>query len=170
MEKLYGYGGWVRFREPSAAHSTYLRFRADGTLAELHVSAGSRDVTPGLLRGIPLARYRASARARPDLLFGAGMFHHPVTDLTASLDEAAFPHGQPSGPERRFRLKPPSEIVLTDGFLRDVARAYEDAVAHGESPNITLSSQSGHPRRTIERWVYVARKRGFLAPVRRGDS
>ncbi len=165
MECVYGWGGWVRFREAKSVYVTYLRFARDGSVADLFIDGGSREVTPALLRQLPLARYQARALARPDLLFG-GLFTAPVPELRGILSTELFSHGQRTVDSRsRVTLQPPVDVVLTDGFLQDVARAYQNAVAHGERPNVALANQSGHPKRTIERWVYQARKRGLLPPA-----
>ena len=68
------------------------------------------------------------------------------------------------------RLTPASPADgLTDEFLGQVAAAYRAAVARGERPNKALAEQSGYPPRTAERWVYLARKKGLLAPTRPGS-
>ena len=67
--------------------------------------------------------------------------------------------------------EPPPDGRLSDDFLRDVARAYTAAITRGERPNQTIAKSiknGGYPVRTIERWVYMARKRGFLPPTRKG--
>jgi hypothetical protein len=79
----------------------------------------------------------------------------------------------PSVPrDTSYRLKPPSG-GLTDEFLTTVARAYAAAVARGEPPNRTLHVDAGfdptREPRTVERWVYLARKRGIMPPARKGS-
>jgi hypothetical protein len=54
---------------------------------------------------------------------------------------------------------------LTDEFLTDVARAYSAAVMRELPPATTLAELSGYPRRTVESWIYKARKRGLMAPA-----
>jgi transposase len=58
---------------------------------------------------------------------------------------------------------------LTDKFLSDIARAYAAAVARREPPNKTIAADAAVPIRTVERWVYTARKRGIMAPTRKGS-
>jgi hypothetical protein len=85
-----------------------------------------------------------------------------------------------------YRLKPedmPSRGRLDDAFMRQLARAYTAAVARGESPNVTIAHDIGYPIgpgengkpvqhgvRTVQSWVYQARKRGYLPPARKGAA
>ena len=57
------------------------------------------------------------------------------------------------------------EHGLTDAFLADVGRAYGAAVARRQPPATTLAKLAGVDRRTVESWVYKARKRGIMAPA-----
>lgn len=172
MKVTYGPGGWARIED--ATYVIYLRFSEDQSLADLVIEGGSRGISPRLVRSMPLGRYVAAALSRRDLLFGWGMFHSPEAAAFASRvhdgltgEEGVFGFASQalSRPRKRIRLAPPAEIALSDAFLRDVAAAYLDAVRHGERPNIALANQSGHPKRTVERWVYRARQKGFLPPA-----
>jgi hypothetical protein len=69
-----------------------------------------------------------------------------------------------------FRLTSGPTEGLTDEFLRDVARAYKDAVARGEKPNVAIKEQTGYPLKTVQRWVYTARLRGIMPRGRRGAA
>jgi hypothetical protein len=57
------------------------------------------------------------------------------------------------------------ENGLTDAFLGDVARAYRASVARRMPPAKTLAALAGVDRRTVESWVYKARKRGIMPPA-----
>lgn len=57
------------------------------------------------------------------------------------------------------------EHGLTDAFLADVGRAYRAAVARRMSPAKTLSQLTGVDQRTVQSWVYKARKRGIMPPA-----
>lgn len=72
--------------------------------------------------------------------------------------------------DSEYRLKAGPNEGLTDGFLHQVARAYAAAMVRGERPNVSISEQTGHPLRTVQRWVYMARKRGIMSPGRRGRA
>ena len=66
-------------------------------------------------------------------------------------------------------LSAPSE-GLTDEFLTHVAAAYRAAVASRKQPGPELANQAGVPVRTVHRWVYTARMRGFIPPAGRNRS
>jgi 8-oxo-dGTP diphosphatase len=59
-------------------------------------------------------------------------------------------------------LSAPGPEGLTDEFLRHVAAAYRVAVASRKQSGAELAAQAGVPVRTVHRWVYLARQRGFL--------
>jgi hypothetical protein len=97
----------------------------------------------------------------------------------AAAAQAATVHGAqrvakrrpPEGeaPDVSYRLAAPTG-GLTDEFLRSVGRAYAAAIARGESPNVTLAADAQVPRRSVERWVYLARKsRAMPAAARKGS-
>jgi hypothetical protein len=70
-----------------------------------------------------------------------------------------------------YRLtQPPGPDGLSDEFLSRVGRAYVAAALRGEPPNRTIHEDVGfNPTakpRTVERWVYEARKRGIMPPAR----
>jgi hypothetical protein len=133
-------------------------------VVELYMRTEGSEITAGDLRHLPLARVRAQALSRPDLI--VMMDQQPAPDIHAAIREA-FAHEipVPTGP---FELSPTSpEGGLTDAFLRDVAAAYRSAVARGLRPNIALAEQArNYSRRSVERWVYLARKAGHLEPSR----
>jgi hypothetical protein len=55
---------------------------------------------------------------------------------------------------------------LSEEFLRELSRAYRAAVVRGEAPNVAIAEGTGAPVRTVQRWVYEARKRGIMPPAR----
>jgi hypothetical protein len=70
-----------------------------------------------------------------------------------------------------YRLRSgPGPDGLTDNFLARVARAYAAAIARGEPPNKTITEDlgPGTSPRTVERWVYEARKRKIMTAARMG--
>jgi hypothetical protein len=79
----------------------------------------------------------------------------------------------PMGRERdhakppKLKLDPPEDGRLTDEFLRSVALAYEAAIARLiHAPAKKLGTLAGVSDRTVHRWVYLARKRGLMAPAK----
>jgi hypothetical protein len=61
-------------------------------------------------------------------------------------------------------LKRPKGKRLDDAFHRDVADAYESAVAHGLNPNKTIAGDVDVEISTVAAWVKRARRLNFLEP------
>lgn len=72
--------------------------------------------------------------------------------------------------EREFRLASGPTEGLSDEFLRSVARAYTAAVMRGERPNKAIAEQTGYPVKTVQRWVYLARKSKIMPPGQKGRA
>ncbi len=168
---LRGGGGWTYYNEVEPSGELFVRLDDEGRVVELYMNRGGTEITGADLRGLRLDRIRALAQARPDL--AAFALDWPTPDVRGEALRA-FPEGwHKSLPEPT-----PSDVVLTPdapadgitpGFLRFVAAAYTAAVARGERPNKALAAQSGYPQRTVERWVYMARKGGYLPPTLPGS-
>ena len=73
-------------------------------------------------------------------------------------------HKQVTPPE--LKLDPPEDGRLSDEFLRTVAVAYEAAIAQRRPPAKTLGKIAGVSDRTVHLCVYLARKRGLMAPAK----
>ena len=66
-----------------------------------------------------------------------------------------------------YRLtQPPGPDGLSDEFLSRVRRAYVAASLRGEPPNKTMAADVQASPRSVERWVYEARRRGIMPPAR----
>ena len=167
---IRGSGGWVFFDELETGGDLYTRL-VDGRIVEIYLTKNGEEVTPADLRRLPLSRVRAQALSRPDLL-RAGELKPDPPDVNATV-RTAFPETWiKAKPQKRppVTLRPDSpEGGLTDTFLRDVAAAYRDAVGRGLRPNKALAEQTQSARRTVEKWVYLARKKGLLEPTRPGS-
>ncbi len=170
---INGGGGWTYFDDVEAIGGVYARLDSEGRVVELYLHNNGGEITTAAVRRLPLHRLRAIAQSfrhqRPDLAAFAQDW--PVPDVLTEVKRAF--------PPTWIKEKPPSanDVVLTpqspaagitDDFLRTVASAYGAAVARGERPNKALAAQSNSPQRTVERWVYLARKGGFLAPTQQG--
>lgn len=59
---------------------------------------------------------------------------------------------------------------LTDGFLKELAEVYMEAIAQGIYPAPLIADQTGAPVATCRRWVAMARKRGFLPEGTQGRA
>lgn len=64
----------------------------------------------------------------------------------------------------------PGPDGLTDAFLARVGRAYAAAMLRGERPNKAIARDCQHAVKTVQRWVYEARKRGVMPPARQGTQ
>lgn len=182
MQMTRGRAGWWHYDDPSGQASVFMRL-TDGAVSELYLKADpAAEIDGAALRALPLARMRALVTDRPDLVaaLDAALGDSQVPDLDKSLEATAFPAGwiKERKPRSRtddsVRLSPTSSANgLTDAFLQEVADAYRAAVARGEPPNQSLAAQVGFPPKkrqaTVERWVYLARKKGYLSPTRRGS-
>ncbi|TDD26535.1 hypothetical protein E1218_13040 [Kribbella turkmenica] len=145
----------------------------DGKLVEIYLNGRGHEITPKQLRELPLLRMRSATMVRPEIqaVMAAETAKHPDLDVAGEVDRA---YGVGADTAKWFRdkavkLKPPSD-GLTPQFLQDVAAAYTSAVARGERPNVALAEQTGFAPRTVQRWVYLARKAGHLAPTRPGET
>lgn len=169
---LRGGSGWAYSDETDIDGEVYVRLDEEGRVVELYLTKNGAEITPVDLRRLPLVRMRAQARARPDLWFIAESDPDLQADVHAEVRRAFPPTWITDSPRQTppFELSPSSpEAGLTDAFLQDVATAYRDAVSRGLRPNITLAQQAQHEKRTVEKWVYLARKKGFLEPTRPGS-
>ncbi len=171
--QIPGGGGWVYSDELEAGGELCIRLDPDGRVIELYLRKAKGEITLGDLKRLPISKVRARALSRPDLIL-AMMQTCPAPDVYDVVKRAFPPTWIPekaTSEETPFELSPTSpEGGLTDAFLRDVAAAYRDAVARGLRPNKALAEQTQHySQRTVERWVYLARKKGLLEPTRPGS-
>ncbi len=180
---MIGDGDWTRFEdEPHVPGVVYVRL-GDGGFSEMYVKMTDRPIKASDLRRLPLAQMYAMTASRWDIRLM--LADYPDVQVPPEIDgvlEVAFPAG-PKGQadvDSTAVLKPPSN-GLTSDFLRQVAAAYQAALARGERPLKSLAEQVGgklpegapasaHPhRRIVERWVYLSRKAGHLPPTTRGS-
>lgn len=170
----YGKDGWVRYEEEGVPGAVYVRLDRDLQAIAVHIDREGWPISAAELRALPLAKIRSLAADGPAAgrpLNDAEV--NPATRVSKAL-EAAFATSrgaeQPWGADTSTRLTAESpKAGLTDDFLTEVATAYRAAIARDERPNKALSEQSGYPIRTVERWVYLARKKGVLPPTKPGS-
>lgn len=66
-----------------------------------------------------------------------------------------------------YRLAaPPGPDGLSAEFLDQVRKAYVAATLRGEPPNKAIAADVQASPRSVERWVYEARRRGIMPPAR----
>lgn len=141
---------WVRFGKDNRDRLT--------RIVELHVA----DPTPAKLRRVPLRRIQAAATMRGaglvQLMLALGIDTEPPVGM---LSTTPAPDEQ-MALERRYKLKWKRRQPIDKGFLRDVAHAYESAVAFGLNPRKTIVDDTGAADATVAGWVLEARRNGYL--------
>jgi hypothetical protein len=121
--------------------------------------------TPEKLRKIPFNRIHAAVTMRGagavQLVLAMRLKEEPAPDMFTT---------RPEGMEltHRFRLKRPAGKRLHDDFYKDVAHAYQNAVAHGLRPRKAIVEDTGAADATVAAWVLEARKRGYLPKAKAG--
>lgn len=166
-------------------------------VTELYIDGRGSPINAAALRKLPLSYleqwigHSNPARARlsvagPDLSRLASYFattfgkaQHWVADSWRAQYDNSDVRQAPMGDGKRTRgrseepesgellLSAPEDGRLSDAFLSDVVRAYNEAVARRLPPAITLGNLADVSPRTVHRWVYTARKRGVMPPATR---
>jgi hypothetical protein len=170
---IRGGGGYAWTNDLEGGGEVFVRLDDQGRVIEVFLTKRGEEITPTDLRQLPLTRIRAQAMSRPDLWMAVSQDPALRADLYAEASRA-FPfrwieHAREQREAAPFELSPSSAAVgLTDQFLEDVARAYQSATSRGLRPNVALAEQAQAPKRTVEKWVYLARKKGLLPATRPG--
>lgn len=184
-----GNAGWVRCAFDDREHRVYLRFTPDerGRLAarELVIDSDGGSLTAQTAR-IPIgeieARVNGDSRIYDDILrtwqnsspVGGPADGSAVAVLVSHFGgvHAGKHKHRPSSPSAStstaYRLSEVPNAGLTDEFLGRLRRAYFAAIQRGEAPNKAIATDLHLSRRTVERWVYIARQRGIMPPARTG--
>jgi hypothetical protein len=145
---------WVRFDKDKRDQLT--------RITEIHVV----NPTPESLRRIPLKRIQAAATMR-----GAGLVQMMLAiGFNQEPPESIFKTRPTEGMKlvRRHRLTRPAGKRLDDEFYKDVAHAYQSAVAFGLNPRKAIVADTGAADATVAAWVMGARKRHYLPPTEPG--
>ncbi|NUV60647.1 hypothetical protein [Streptomyces sp. CAI-85] len=92
------------------------------------------------------------------------------TALSTYLDRSPRPSFPPpeAAPQREPLARP--DGTDPDAFYRRVAEVYNDAVRETAAPAKVLAEEAGVPTTTVHRWIFEARRRGFLPPARKGRA
>ncbi len=188
--EAWGFGaGWLSFEHPGlgTVRARFTEIDQHWRLTELYIDGNDLPIQTGALRRLSLGELEAFIEQFPyrRLLPGLqadvvadGEPAHRVVDLRRQFTED-------DAQARRLKLRmrkrfgdhaddplgPQPTLAapvdgLTDAFLGDVARSYGWAVAHGRPPAKELARQAGVSQRTVQAWVYKARKRGLMAPAK----
>jgi hypothetical protein len=160
-----GPGGWLRAlwrRQGEPERSVFVRFRPPRkkgepwTLIGLQAPRGVALHT-SLLDDTP--RHQIEQAVNASAVFQEGL-RADLDDSAPNDLDRAFRGKYREAPRRR--LERPGRRQFDEGFLRDVATAYRQAVAAGLPPLKTMAEDSGVPQGTISRWVAKTRDKGFL--------
>lgn len=134
------------------------------------------EITPGMLREIPLARLSAIALTpdEPGMPFRWTREHADptVSDLrsaTAAL-RGAKSTARKTAPLSAGKLGLLRAAGLNDEFFAELARVYRQAVAETRAPAKLIADELGIPVGTVHRWVREARIAGALPPARKGAA
>jgi hypothetical protein len=170
-----GAHGWTYTDDVEGGGELFIRFDDRGRAVELYLTKTDGEISPTDLRRLPLTAMRSRVVGRGDIALTISRSHGPEdkqVDLRTQVEGAFFDgdlDAEAAGSSPPFELTPRSSTEgLTDRFLQEVACAYRDALARGLRPNIALAEQTQAPKRTVERWVWLARKAGHLEPTRPG--
>ena len=156
-----GPGGWV------APHGTpqgtiYVRFaQFDGSWRPIELFR--MPLTAEHVRGLPLYRIELAVNAsEPVSAALAARIDEPVPQL-GSPEFYDLWTGYGHMREPPIALLRPAGRRLTDDWYEQVAHAYRLATARGLKPRTAIANAAGVSTDVAGRWVYEARKRGFLA-------
>jgi hypothetical protein len=184
-----GTGGWTHYRgrfSSGDGSEVWVRLepRPDGRLEAIEVHAARLSAAD--LRAIPLGRIEAAANEE-----------HVRRELLEEIDRRGAQAGAPlarlrrlapSSRERELQVLAAHEAWLapflglqatlsirpragqrgSDDFYRDIAAIYERLAATTRRPAPELAHRARVSESTVHRWVKEARKRGLMAPGRRG--
>jgi hypothetical protein len=145
---------WVRFGKDKRDRLT--------RITEIRVL----DPTPDSLRRVPLRRIHAAVTMRGaglvQLALAIGLDKEPPADVFTTTPEESLTL------DKRYRLERPAGKRLDDEFYKNVAHAYQSAVAVGLNPRQAIVEDTGSADATVANWVMQARKRGHLPPAKPG--
>jgi hypothetical protein len=169
----YGNAGWVRAVTLTAAGRavTYLRLQPDhdGTLrvTEMYVN---ENVTVDRIKRVSVATIEAMIN-NEDREYVERRLNLPAPKLDAVLDMFG-----PIGPAPDIAdLEPAIDYApgapMTPKFLAQVGAAYAFKLANGERhPAKAIASDLKINVRTVQTWIYNARKRGIMPKGTRGKA
>jgi hypothetical protein len=169
LSLIEGPGGWVlaRLDGDDDANRVWVHFLKDSDgrwQPTWHVGP----ITPGAANvTIPVRRVALAVNASEAIKAGLEKRMAEKVPLpgTAEWVEA---FGGFAKPELRFVLERPAGHRLSDAFYLDVARAYRGALERGLNPRTVIANDTDVSLDVAGRWIYQARKRGFLPKTTSG--
>jgi len=159
-----GSSGWVQVRfEERGRRRLYVRFEPDAQgnwkPAEWRIPG---NYPADVLRKIPFHRVEAALAANENV----------KDELAARFKEPGKPgFSNAYGEVRReapITIKRPSSHRLDDSFYQQVGFVYRQAVGRGFNPRQAIADAANVSPDVAGRWIYQARKRGFIPKTRAG--
>ena len=168
---LDGPGGWVEARLEGDAVATsprtWVRF-VDEDGAWVAGGLYLHSPKPDDLRAAPLRRIELAVNAHKGI---SDAVRRRLRERTAEPGTADFFRsftGYVKQAEPPLVLRRPKGKALNDAWYQEVADVYRAAAARGLRPRVAIADAAGVSRDVAGRWVYEARKRGFLPPTDAG--
>jgi hypothetical protein len=174
----YGHQGWVRVDGVEGAVVLAKTIESEGRRIIVDLVLSGNPWAPGInstvLRGLPIGWIESminTPEARRVLTEqDAG------NDLTYTALERRSRAEFIEGDQLPYAIAAETpRLARPDGsdpeaFYRQVADAYNAAVARSSKVAPLLAEEAGVPIPTVHRWIAEARRRGFLPPARRGKA
>lgn len=167
--------------------SDLIRSRLGQAAPDLRTLAGSFGSFLGISgHEIERAASAAEARGRQDWVTLSHLSQYGDDYLRGAgvigEDEHTMPRPRKSKPRERLappaydltvpraRISRPPGRSLPDEFLIEVAHAYSSLAKDGQKPAPVIAEEAGVPVTTVHRWIKESRRRGLLAPARKGAT
>jgi hypothetical protein len=174
-------GGWMRINFPVLdAHLLHVptvlikTVERDGrrVITRLVVAADQVDST--VMKALPTGRLEGLANVpwirerleRTDK--EADQLGKALERLLSGPPSGILEEAQVSGSQRAALGRPDGSDP--DGFYRNVAAAYNEALTRTSAPAPVLAAEAGVPVPTARRWIAEARRRGLLPRARKGRA
>ena len=180
--RLGTWGGWAYVDTGEAGEELHIRFAPDESgrmvIGELRI-ARAGGISGSDLRRLPLGQIEEMGNAPETYPRLQGLLQVERPDVTESdamfwaNRAAAGPVPLMPSPEelRMFGLLDiPTTVRKPDDFYREVAELYSRLAQSNRNPATHIAKANDVPVTTVHRWVKEARRRGFLAPGRRGTG
>ncbi|MEV6833595.1 hypothetical protein AB0N17_03530 [Streptomyces sp. NPDC051133] len=184
-----GASGWLEVSVPDVVPRILIKaVEKDGRWVVGNLVVVSDALDSATLKSIPIARIesllntrtvgaaltaRRSGVAGPDWLPSHEAEFGQLDDALARyLANSKRPDSSPSASGVTSQREPLSRPDGSDpdSFYRQVAETYNDAVRETSAPAKVLAEEAGVPTTTVHRWIFEARRRGFLPPARKGRA
>lgn len=173
-------GGWLRVSWPDRPGYRVLVLTAeqDGrrVVRDLIVRSVER-VDSATLKGVPMGwlegviNIEENTRALAAEADESSRLSLALTEVELIIDEmTAKPYTVSVGQSKRRPALQRPDGQDPNFFYRQVAEAYTDILRRSSSIAPVMAEEAGVPVATARRWIQEARRRGFLAPARKGRA